>query len=1431
MSDIDDGPKRRVSKGRRRLSRNEVTEDKDNVQNKKRTLSNEIQNEDLSDTTVNNMVINDVDNFHYKDFVASTPVSKRRRSNSADNDIMNKSDAMLAELDIDTLTSQAFIQSGTNHVISTDKYSHMKKDSSESKLDNGGSVVKHDNANAKHVTVKSQLDESDIITSPTESQYFVSKFRRYKPSQPVQRKEIVLDNSFNVSRHRPDTKSQCNVLHIHDTEILTVSLNDSTCKGNCVSKQSDRSIHGVSNVVSMSSTGDCSQLSLSDDTFSDVTQLKDNDGFKYRCTPFRHKTQEFSGMTQTQCQLMAGTQYKTYIHDTIQTQSQAIPCDRMDSQIQSSVMYHMTGALLETQNNVAENDGNMSGCDLFNDSLIERSCPAVIGPGGDVVDNKLTKPVDEVVSNTQSLLYCDNDGKTQTRRDSFDEDLDCISQESQNLREKSLLSKKSTVLSCNTDDKVPLNANNDVTESGNTNIDKNSSKNAIKGEKSEALTTKLSESTGKDIDKRKDKTSESITGCTKFKSVVSVPVGTDILQGKSKQTETKTEINENSNSSKAGSLRTVLGTNSVNTSIGPGTLQERIKKRLQENVGQTTSERPGSMMERLREQVLERVQLEAVLARQQTFNDVGPFYGLPSKVQHLFENYHGIKTLYDWQDECLKLEAIKQRTNLIYSLPTSGGKTLVAEILILRELLCNKRDALFILPFVSIVQEKVRNMSQFAIDLNFYVEEYAGSKGRFPPIKRRHNRSLYIATIEKAHSIINSLIETDRMDDLGLVVVDELHMLGEGGSRGSILESTLLKILYTQSPTHIIGMSATLNNIKDLCTFLKAEVYCNDFRPVTLTEYVKLTDNIYKVDSKALLPDDLFIHDRVVYFQYRPEMNKVDPDHLLGLILEVIPEKSCLVFCPTKKNCENVALMLCKLMSKYKRELTEVKRSERKQLLKELYNDSEGKMCPILQYTLHYGIAYHHSGLTSDERKLIEESYSAGILCLLTCTSTLAAGVNLPAKRVILRSPYVGQCFISRSQYKQMIGRAGRAGIDDSGESILICKSTDREKVSSLIQGPIENCHSSLLYNSGKGLQTLLLSLIALRITPTTDDIFKFVTSSLAKIQESVLKVDITEICKTSLQKLIDIGLVLQVKVPSENPQQAICCNLEVTRLGKATFKGPIDSDYAVMLYNDLKKAEDSLVIATHLHLLYLVTPYDLVKDIQPSWYIYFNQMSLLTSSEMKVATLIGVQESYVAKRASQQKSKQKVDELVIKRFYLTLMLYDLWKEKSVWDVAEKYQQTRGFIQTLLSSAATFAACVSHFCDELEEFWAYQELMGNFVKRLSYCVTAELLPLMEIPGVKLGRARLLYTAGYQTLGAVATSQPKDLVKNVQYMPYKVARQIIASAKLMLNDKADAMIEEVEALVRVPDAQKGTNILNNDKTPVPVTPVFSDSQDI
>ncbi len=777
---------------------------------------------------------------------------------------------------------------------------------------------------------------------------------------------------------------------------------------------------------------------------------------------------------------------------------------------------------------------------------------------------------------------------------------------------------------------------------------------------------------------------------------------------------------------------------------------------------------------------------------------VGPFYGLPSKVQELLVSHRGISELYDWQKECLKLPAVREGRNLIYSLPTSGGKTLVAEMLLLRTLLCHDKDAMLVLPFVSIVQEKVRGLSPFAVDLDFLVEEYAASKGTFPPKKRRKKKSIYICTIEKASSLVNSFIEAKRLEDIGLCVVDELHMLGEGGSRGATLELCLAKLLHCSSSTQVVGMSATLSNIQDLAAFLGAEVYSNTFRPVELTEHVKSGETVYEINNKALCPDDQLVLSRIVTFQYDSAKLKADPDHIAGLVLEVIPEKSCLVFCPTKKNCENVALLLCRLMSQ---NMKDVKSDDRRALVKALLHDGNGHICPVLQKTVLYGVAYHHSGLTMDERKLIEEAYSEGTLCVLACTSTLAAGVNLPAKRVILRSPYVGRSFLSRSQYLQMVGRAGRAGLDSSGESILVIQNKDRTKLQELIGGPLDHCRSSLLYGEQKGLKELLLTAVGLGITPSPESVCAFIHRTLCHIQSSTYNYDLLASSNKALKELIEMRLMCQQKSEAEGDES--CRTLEVTDLGRAVFKGNIDVDQAQQLYKDLGQARDALYVSTHLHLLYLVTPYDLVELVTPHWMTYLDELSHFDESELKVAAMIGVRESYITQRVAGQKIRQAANSAVITRFYLTLMLYRLWKQTSLWQVATQFQQTRGFVQQLLSGAASFATCVSRFCEELKEFWSYQALLPSFVKRLSYCVTPELIPIMEISGVKIGRAQQLYLAGYKTLQQIANAESSELVRSIEFLPRRTATQIIASAKMLLQEKAESLIEEANDLLTLP----------------------------
>uniref|UniRef100_A0A8C6W6F9 Helicase, POLQ-like n=1 Tax=Nannospalax galili TaxID=1026970 RepID=A0A8C6W6F9_NANGA len=709
-------------------------------------------------------------------------------------------------------------------------------------------------------------------------------------------------------------------------------------------------------------------------------------------------------------------------------------------------------------------------------------------------------------------------------------------------------------------------------------------------------------------------------------------------------------------------------------------------------------------------------------------DDLGPFYSLPSKVRDLYAQFRGIEKLYEWQHTCLTLGSVQKRKNLIYSLPTSGGKTLVAEILMLQELLCRKKDVLMILPYVAIVQEK-------------------------------------------------------------------LHMIGEG-SRGAVLEMTLSKVLYTSKTTQIIGMSATLSNVEDLQEFLKAEYYTSQFRPVELKEYLKINDTIYEVDSKAA---DGLTFSRLINYKYSDALKKMDPDHLVALVTEVIPSYSCLVFCPSKKNCENVAEMLCKFLSK---DCLKHREKEKHEVIKNLRNISNGNMCPVLKRTIPFGVAYHHSGLTSDERKLLEEAYSTGVLCLFTCTSTLAAGVNLPARRVILRAPYVAQEFLKRNQYKQMIGRAGRAGIDTVGESILILQEKDKEQVLELINRPLENCYSHLVQEFTKGIQSLFLSLIGLKIATNLDDIYQFVNGTFFGVQQKVLlkEKSLWEITVDSLRYLTEKGLLQK---DSQNSEEGSHCHFHITKLGRASFKGTIDLAYCDILYKDLKKGLEGLVLESFLHLVYLVTPYDVGSQCNPDWMVYFRQFNQLSPAEQTIAAFLGISESFIGKKAAGQAIRKNVDKGIINRLYLSFVLYSLLKENNIWSVSEKFNMPRGYVQNVLTGAASFASCVLHFCEELEEFWVYRALLVELTKKLTYCVKAELIPLMEVTGVLEGRAKQLYNAGYKSLKHLANANPEVLVRTIDHLSRRQAKQIVSSAKMLLHEKAEALQEEAEELLRLP----------------------------
>lgn len=161
-----------------------------------------------------------------------------------------------------------------------------------------------------------------------------------------------------------------------------------------------------------------------------------------------------------------------------------------------------------------------------------------------------------------------------------------------------------------------------------------------------------------------------------------------------------------------------------------------------------------------------------------------------------------------------------------------------------------------------------------------------------------------------------------------------------------------------------------------------------------------------------------------------------DQENVGQLCIETVIEGAAvIVFCPSKEWCETLSLHVARMIykiGKIKSPFGDKLRREIKmqdiQALRTHLENSPAGLDPMLEKTISYGVAFHHAGLTFDERDIIENGFKYGSLRVIIATSTLSSGVNLPARRVIIRTPLFAGSQMNAMTYKQMIGRAGRFG-------------------------------------------------------------------------------------------------------------------------------------------------------------------------------------------------------------------------------------------------------------------------------------------------------------------------------------------------------------------------------------------------------------------
>ncbi|KAF8469085.1 DEAD/DEAH box helicase [Kalaharituber pfeilii] len=686
-----------------------------------------------------------------------------------------------------------------------------------------------------------------------------------------------------------------------------------------------------------------------------------------------------------------------------------------------------------------------------------------------------------------------------------------------------------------------------------------------------------------------------------------------------------------------------------------------------------------------------------------------------------------------------------------------------------------RTKAIVVLPYVAIVTEKVKFLKRLVdgIEPRVIVTGYHGGAKVSTGWK---NTDISICTIEKANSIVNAALEDGSIGDLGTVVFDELHML-EDAHRGYILEVLATKLLCLQQGLQIIGMSATLSNMPELAEWLQAHHYDSSYRPIPLQEYLVYENEVHNE------------YDEIVA-QIPPSELKELKEPVINAIISlaygcVIEGHSALVFCSTRDMTEKITKLLCQFMPGVDEDIAE----RRREVIRDLAASSTG-LDRILGTSIPMGVAYHHAGLTVEERDIIAEAYDKNLIKVICCTPTMAAGVNLPARRVII-IPRTGRALLSPAMLRQMIGRAGRKGRDTVGESYLCCPKVDKNAVKDLLKAPMPRV-KSCLDTEASGLQRALLEVIATRLATSSYSLDDYVQCTLL-YHTSPNKEAIKHMVQSALAALVSSKLL------SEDDMGGF----EASPIGQATVASGLRPEEGVFLYSELNRALRAFNLETDMHIIYTFTPIYGVTDIK--WTILRDEIERLDESGLRTATFVGVNPALVNRMAQGGVLKETPENTekmrVHRRFFVSLMLRDLINEMPIHHVASKYETPRGFVQQLASTCKGFANTTGIFCKRLG--WSgLAVLLDHYTFRLDMGVRDDLMELVKLPFVKSYTARIIYNAGLRNIAAVAAVEPQDLVPILEAaQPQKLKLRSEEQSKLRkrLEDRAQRIIRAARRL--------------------------------
>jgi helicase len=652
----------------------------------------------------------------------------------------------------------------------------------------------------------------------------------------------------------------------------------------------------------------------------------------------------------------------------------------------------------------------------------------------------------------------------------------------------------------------------------------------------------------------------------------------------------------------------------------------------------------------------------------------------------------GITELYPPQAKAVSYALAGK--NLMLAIPTASGKSLVAYLAALKHVLERGGKVLYIVPLRALASEKYDDLKRFE-KLGVKVDMSSGDLDS--PDPQLDNFDIIVATSEKADSLLRH--QSNWLSHITLVIADEVHLIHDPG-RGPTLEITLTKFRKFNPDLQIIALSATIKNSKEVADWLNAEHISSTWRPTPLKEGVYL--------------------DGVVNFTDNTK-RKVPPgkDPVWALVKDSIVEGGqCLIFVNTRKSTEALATKFAPFM----KEVMAEKQLEGDEKIIEDQGEptSIGKR---LSACVRKGIAFHNAGLSNEQRRFVESNFKKGNIKCIVATPTLAAGINLPARRVIIRDvdrfEDGGKVAIPVLEIKQMCGRAGRPRYDPYGEAILLAK--DEEGMRFLMDNYLLNDSEDIYSKLGSEpvLRAHVLATFATGTASSRDSLMDFMNSTFFAHQTTMV----------GLEQASDNVLEFLEKEGMLRTEEK---RVQTTFFGRRVSDLYIDPLTAVKLRDALKEFKPH---SSYFGLLHAIcsSPDMMTMYLKRSDYEWVEQLLLAREEDMLI------------------KPPEDLDEY---EFYLaelkTACVLDDWvQEMEEDDLLTKYGIGPGDLRSKVDVGEWLIYSMRELANIFNKD-AYP-MLTELMVRIRYGVKPELLDLVRLRGVGRARARSLFNHGIRTI--------------------------------------------------------------------------------